>query len=341
MNPVQECLIREVETGDAPESAHLRALTITYRGRSWLAQIRQARLLHVFGPACNLINDRGEVLSLVTAEVGAGPFSLVVAGAGLDFQELLSVAAPVTVWKAGLALGQVLVDARRAQCWAPRPHWGWLHARLEFILPRVTQIAAWVRARAPSGTLAGCLPGLPGPGSSQLATGRSHLQDRILVAMLAPARCLVRGVVLGDIDLCRDGAHGLAGLGTGLTPAGDDFLLGAGYAAWIIHPQPRARSVLHAILETASPRTTPLSAAWLGAASRGEAGAAWHSLLSALAAPGDEFELLSAVDRLLAAGHTSGAQALAGFIAVLHHYTRIPGSPDEFFFRETAGQHPF
>ncbi|NJN55086.1 MAG: DUF2877 domain-containing protein [Anaerolineae bacterium] len=63
------------------------------------------------------------------------------------------------------------------------------------------------------------------------------------------------------------------------------------------------------------PCTTTLSAAWLKAAGRGEAGIAWHELGERLSVNGDRWQ--ATVTRILATGHSSGADALGGFTAVM------------------------
>jgi hypothetical protein len=107
----------------------------------------------------------------------------------------------------------------------------------------------------------------------------------------------------------------LAGLGPGSTPAGDDFIIGAIYAAWILHPAFRAGALARRLSEVAVPLTTSLSGAWLRAAADGAAGAAWHALFAGLELRG-AFQTSAAVSRLLRTGHTSGADGLAGFRGV-------------------------
>jgi hypothetical protein len=53
------------------------------------------------------------------------------------------------------------------------------------------------------------------------------------------------------------------------------------------------------------------------AASRSECSATWHDLFEALLA-GDEGLIRSVAERLMARGHTSGADAMAGFLAVMN-----------------------
>ena len=56
----------------------------------------------------------------------------------------------------------------------------------------------------------------------------------------------------------------LAGLGDGLTPAGDDWLVGMMLWAWLAHAAPRR--FCQVLSDAAVPRTTTLSAAFLQAA---------------------------------------------------------------------------
>ena len=70
------------------------------------------------------------------------------------------------------------------------------------------------------------------------------------------------------------------------------------------------------ITDTAIPLTNRLSASWLAAAARGEAGQPWHTLVDALAS-GNEPRLKTTIKEIIAVGHTSGADALAGFICAL------------------------
>ena len=43
---------------------------------TWLDTARQPHVLQVFDRACNLIDSEGRVISLVTPEIGNGPFNL-------------------------------------------------------------------------------------------------------------------------------------------------------------------------------------------------------------------------------------------------------------------------
>jgi hypothetical protein len=91
--------------------------------------------------------------------------------------------------------------------------------------------------------------------------------------------------------------------------------MGLMHAWYIRFAAEKAAGICRPVVGAAG-RTTTLSAAWLRSAAVGEAGEPWHRLVDA-AGLGDEPGLRSAIRQILAAGHTSGADALAGFTAGL------------------------
>ncbi|MEZ4733147.1 MAG: DUF2877 domain-containing protein [Caldilineaceae bacterium] len=113
----------------------------------------------------------------------------------------------------------------------------------------------------------------------------------------------------------RDGVTRLAGLGPGLTPAGDDFLVGLlaalhGYRRPMQEDQTR---FCQRIAQTAAPLTTQLSAHWLHHAGQGDFGEAWHQLIIALNS-GATDAITTAAHRILTTGATSGVDAMNGFL---------------------------
>jgi hypothetical protein len=118
----------------------------------------------------------------------------------------------------------------------------------------------------------------------------------------------------GDEAGALAAAASLVGLGEGSTPAGDDYLVG------VLHALDAAdgaggsgAAVRQGLPALAATRTTRASAAWLAAASRGEASSVWSALLRALAG-GDETAVAIAARTVRATGHTSGAFSLRGFL---------------------------
>jgi len=72
-----------------------------------------------------------------------------------------------------------------------------------------------------------------------------------------------------------------------------------------------ASRVCNLLAESAGPRTTRISAAYLGAARMGWAAAPWHALVRSLTRQPEAVR--DAVRRLTRIGETSGADSLTGF----------------------------
>lgn len=284
----------------ARETPVFGAISIAPAARRWLAYTQQARVLHVFDRACNLINQEGEILSVVTPELGDGPFHVVIREQHLRALVHSDPMLKIMVLPDRLLFAGVSVDVVGAVHWSPRPDWEELHLQRVKILAQVLAARGWIMEHARDGSLMTAYPGAAKSGSL-------GGDDRCLVPALGAA------VARADVRACRQAARSLAGLGPGLTPAGDDCIMGAIFAAWILHPERPARSITQALAQAAIPRTTSLSAAWLRAAARGEAGVAWHRFLRCLMAASAS-ALLESAGELLAIGHTSGADALAGFL---------------------------
>jgi Protein of unknown function (DUF2877) len=124
----------------------------------------------------------------------------------------------------------------------------------------------------------------------------------------------------GDLAGAVETAESLVGLGPGLTPSGDDMLAGLLLALRLLGGAIRGgtRAVWladwlgAAVTHDASDRTTSVSATLLHCAARGQAAAEVATVLRAFA--GQE-PAGPAVARLLAAGHTSGADLAWGLAA--------------------------
>jgi hypothetical protein len=261
----------------------IRTLSAAPDANAWLAKTCHPRILHVFDQAFNLINEHREILSIVTGKIGKGPFNLVVEDAVL-FSEHLQVESPVSMIENGLIAGNLTFEVKDTNFWSPRP--------------------AWERLHDDRGKISSQLAAFPVPDSDLPSA---------LISDLSSA------VASGDIACSKLHASHLAGLGTGLTPAGDDFLLGALYAAWIIHAPHEAALLAREIADRSAPLTTSLSAAWLRCAGKGEAGVRWHELLEALCSS-DSSGIQSTMKEIMSMGATSGLEALAGFISTFHSY---------------------
>ena len=224
---------------------------------------------------------------------------------------LVGVGQPVEIDGTALRLdGAVLADFEIAPTWRPDPAPGWSLASLAVGL-RATD-AIWRL------TFGGEV--LVSDGQS-LSSGPSHL----MVAARPAVDALARVVGCGIRDTTPDAADGaevmgLIGLGPGLTPSGDDFLVG-GLVALGALGLPQVRDAVWRLCQPHLDRTNTISRAHLEAAARGYGAAVLHGAIHATIA-GRVAEL----DRMLAAvsdvGETSGRDAFTGALVILQAVRR-------------------
>jgi uncharacterized protein DUF2877 len=130
------------------------------------------------------------------------------------------------------------------------------------------------------------------------------------------ADALARACARGDAARAADAALALLGVGGGLTPSGDDYVGGVLFARALLaaaRPDDAAawRRAADRVLARAPACTHPISAALLGDLVAGQSWAPLHELVAALAA-GTPRAAHAAARRLVALGHTSGWDMLAG-----------------------------
>ncbi|HAV77582.1 MAG TPA: hypothetical protein DCX53_09550 [Anaerolineae bacterium] len=263
----------------------INAVSLTKHVEAWLSETRYPRILHVFDDACNLINERKDVLSVVIPQIGNGPFNLVVENS-LLISERVSLETQISVSPAELTIGELTINAVNGILWNPRPNWEQFHRmRIEILHEQVSFFLPEHELSIPSGLL----------------------------------YSFTTSIVTADLPAMISAAKKIAGMGIGLTPTGDDFIMGAIYAIWIIHPTEVAEVLAQEVANAAMPLTTSLSAAWLMSAGRGEAGQEWHELLDALTSE-NQSVIRKRVKNILAVGETSGADALTGFLETIQSY---------------------
>ena len=183
------------------------------------------------------------------------------------------------------------------------------------------------------------LVGVDGRGVARLA---DVVRSRGSVDALLPHDAVDRlatGLASGD---AAGAVSPLLGLGTGLTPAGDDLVAGA-LASLRALGSPAADQLGAAVRALARAATTRLSAALLEAADVGALVPEAAGVLRALAGGGD---VETAAGRLVALGHTSGWHLAAGLLVGVTHAgagprPRVPAFDGDGFRRlGTPVRHP-
>ena len=117
-------------------------------------------------------------------------------------------------------------------------------------------------------------------------------------------RCALRE---GRDEAASEGVKEMLGLGMGLTPSCDDWLVGYLYASRILGKAKQFHTVGEAVLKYADEYTNKISAEYLKAVARGE----YYELLERCLLEGKSDCIL----RLLSIGNSSGSDMLSGMIA--------------------------
>lgn len=272
----------------------------------------EGKVLAVFQHACLLTLRAEKVVALVLPEIGDGPLNIVLEkldpSLRWDQSGIFSATEPgmsAILSRKGLRIGEMEIALGGAEPWEPRPNWKRLRQNRGGIENRLPFLKTFAPKHCPEDSLLSLVASDPDLAASEQRSVRSArvvVQDSLQRLQAGWA---------GDLNELQSGGAQLAGLGGGLTPAGDDFLTGVMLWAWLSHPVPH--QFCKCLLESSATHTTMLSAAFLRGAAEGECSAAWHHLLTALDG-GMEHQLTGAVVEVLSFGHTSGADALAGFV---------------------------
>lgn len=194
----------------------------------------------------------------------------------------------------------------RAPPWPAKP----ARATLQSALARLIEAA---RTRLPpTGIAPVVFDQRAGEGLAGAFTRRATLGVAMLEDWLA-------GRLDGDDEMAEAGQEavgGLLGLGPGLTPSGDDFLIGASLALQAIGRRDAADAIATHVRAAPAGATSPISRAHIDAALAGHPGATSHAMISALL-KGDAAAYPALLDRIDGIGHCSGWDTLSGVAVAL------------------------
>lgn len=252
----------------------------------------------------------GAPFCIGTAALEPGPINLITAApAGLDWQETgLRQHEGVVLTPQELCIGaRFRLPLRAAELWSPRPHSGAIHP--EAIARGLAALRAGFCASPPGGGInrfiePGHVPEARDREAQAAAAPVAEARTWLAYALARPA------VAPPEAAWARE----LVGLGSGLTPSGDDFLGGMMIG---LHAVGRAETGIllwRAIQPSAAQATNAISRALLGAASEGLGS---ESLLAATAAilRGDVPGVRACIPRISRIGHSSGWDAMTGIVA--------------------------
>jgi len=158
---------------------------------------------------------------------------------------------------------------------------------------------------------------------ANLAAVRAELRADTSTLLAAPAAAIARAVRQDDREGLRAHARAVLGLGPGLTPSGDDFLVGLFAVLNLAHgPRMHWRDLCSEVVAEASSRTHAISLAALHEAARGRVRESISHLLRELVG-GQRAGVAGALARVLAIGATSGRDIVAGIVCAMTALTEI------------------
>ncbi|HLW46374.1 MAG TPA: DUF2877 domain-containing protein [bacterium] len=276
------------------------------RQEGWTGEVMAVHPQSVY-----VTDEDDEIYAIVRQPLGNGPLNLVIPVEPAQLFNGLALGTSLASTGAILGIGDgIMIGLNGAAVWESKARAA-LAADGELLDRGLAVLCREISQCAPAESLARLLP---------------HLEDEDLpdplerVAHFPRSHALIGGLAESlaqrDRRRLKVVTSSLAGLGPGLTPAGDDFIAGVLLALALVRAQrgdPALNEIAHLLVETAAPRTHEISAAYLRAAYDGQASERWDPLLAALAA-GDADQIAAAAMPVLATGETSGADMLAGFV---------------------------
>ncbi len=271
----------------------------------------------VFRQACNLRIEPHRLLTLLPVEKGNVPHGIRLKTLFQSvYPDLLQAGQPVACRGGILRIGGVLsLDLRDAYLW----HIDLKELPIDLRRPdqMLSWAAAWSELKASHHTIG--LPeimhavSLPGEqcGSSAVPSATLKWPTRTVPALLRAIRDF-------RLDDAMTAIGSVIGLGPGLTPSGDDFLVGYLAGLWCragnSPPRMRFLTALGSELFQAAGRTNEISCAYLRAAAEGHVSEPLATLAQQLNRADDLVRLRTATQTALHIGHTSGTDGVLGLL---------------------------
>ncbi len=284
--------------------------TIGSHARRMLGQNARGRVAAVFEHGCYLRHESLPLLCLMPQNRSPGPINLLYADDGWDGRRVMKVDDQWECRGSALQVGNVRFLFDRAAIWRARgsaPDWS------PCDLAEGLKHAADSIPFANTGVLLPLVLNRHNPGR---APHQAHLAKRAQLGIGALRRWLAKSLKqrAHTVEIPDEGEV-LIGLGHGLTPAGDDFIVGMLVALYGLQFEGVARALAAWVRRKTEFLTNEISASHLLVACDGGASAPVHDSLDLLTHPKQPglSECMAALAKL---GHSSGWDAFSGVLAV-------------------------
>jgi Protein of unknown function (DUF2877) len=309
-------LVRET-SWDVPASRTGLSFVADFIGCGILRRSAIGHVIAVFQRACILALQDGQMIALLTRSLGN-----VAHGIRLNcnprLDRIIQIGLSTRVTRHEMVIGRVTVLLSGARVWSANLRPGMARERKTLTAALLARQLLRERNASCSELLATVLR-LPRPASA--LTG--------WIAVTLPQ--LSRATLRLDHQAALVSLSKLIGLGPGLTPAGDDFIIGWLAGVVLMAGTPADLEFLNAVssgLTSLGSGTTPISRQHLRDAAEREFSESLSDVCFALASGASERELAESLSRQLSVGATSGADAAAGLMFALFDCSSLFVSPD-------------
>ena len=272
-----------------------------------------------FRRCCYLQTLDGEVLCIAEEILGRGPLTVSISlDEGMDLQVLgVSEGTSVSVEGGCIHISSLALDLEGALVWRPQPP---AIAPGNLAPEAARRLAVAMSPQTPPDGLGCLLPHVENLGAGQAV--EAGCVSALGTLSTTAVTCMVNGLLSGDAPSTEAGVRGLLGLGPGLTPSGDDLLVGLLLALHAGRPS-TAGTLARIVAQHGPSMTGMISVAILKQAPLGYGSEAIHQVIEALVSGVPEDEMLHKAGVLRGAGHTSGWDTLVGILLGMHLWEHI------------------
>ena len=286
--------------------------------------LARGRVHSVFTRACNIQTHAGELLTLLAADLGNQPHGIRIAAPGLlserlrPGQDTFLDGGRLCVPAAGLT-----ADFSRAAIWNGSLDAASTMLRIggdsKKISPALWQVRNVLREQAPEQGIAILLKGI--------AVGFPALERALAARLMRVLPALAHATHARKGEAVTAAVSGLVGLGAGLTPSGDDFIVG--YLAALRCRAGREAGIGALLRDSALPleraiaHTHAISRQMLRDAVNGRFSESLIDVVRAIHGAGD---VVTATLQALKCGHSSGADTLCGLLFGLSPEMLLPSA---------------
>ncbi|WP_316568818.1 DUF2877 domain-containing protein [Neobacillus sp. YIM B06451] len=255
--------------------------------------------------------ENDELYTIACNQIDNGPNTLVIEEERLDDIDL-AINAPVFAENARLTVGnQLVISIEKASLWESKlPDFP---ANLEIFYNNLSKMKEYIDLHGKGGGVKKRTQA-QSPFEAELS---KMLEERIFI--------LCEAILKKDISKATASAIRLIGLGSGLTPSGDDFLVGL-FTVLNIPNSPifEYRRLADQVVRDATSLTNDISFMALKKASKGHVRESMNHLVKSIFTGGDE-EFILSLNKVLSIGSTSGTDIALGIYYGLEANRKIGG----------------